>query len=150
MRTERRHVFISYCHDNFEEVRRLRQDLLGAGEAVWWDKDILGGESWERAIRRAMKECYAVVLCLSKDGEARIESGVYPEISDAIKVYRQLRPGSVYIIPVRLSECRIPDVEIDGTQTLDALQYIDLFPDSRREEGLHELLESLRHAPLRP
>lgn len=147
---DKEHVFISYCHDNFEEVKRLRQELLAADEKVWWDEEVLGGESWKRAVRRAMKRCYAVVLCLSKEVEARDSSGVYPELLDAIEVYRQLRPGSVFIIPVRLSECQIPDVEINATQTLDELEYVDLFPDSYRDEGLRRLLASIRSAPLRP
>lgn len=150
MDTERQHVFISYCRENLIEVERLRRDLISAGEKVWWDKDIKGGQSWEFAIRQALKQCYTVVLCLSKESEERISSGIYPEIADAIKIYRQLKPGSVYIIPVRLSECKVPPVEISATQTLDAIQYIDLFPDSRRDDGLHELLESIRLAPLRP
>lgn len=124
--------------------------MINAGEKVWWDKDIKGGQSWEFAIRQAMKQCYAVVLCLSKESAARISSGIYPELAEAIKVYRQLKPGSVYIIPVRLSECPLPAVEINATQTIDSLQYIDLFPDSRRDEALRELIESIRLAPFRP
>jgi TIR domain-containing protein len=150
MDTERHHIFISYCRENLVEVEKLCQDLMDAGEKVWWDKDIKGGQSWEFAIRQAMKQCYVVILCLSKESESRISSGIYPELADAIKVYRQLKPGSVYIIPVRLSECQIPPVEINATQTLDAIQYIDLFPDSRYDEGLRELLGAIRLAPLRP
>jgi CheY-like chemotaxis protein len=136
-------VFLSYCKEDRNAVRRLRQDLLKAGLNVWWDQDILGGKDWKCEIRRAMKKSQAAVVCLSENLTARLESGVYPEISEAITAYRKRPPGSAYLIPVRLSPCDIPDVEIDDTRTLDRLQCIDLFPEARRNEGLTRLLESL-------
>jgi hypothetical protein len=142
--TAKKHVFLSYCHDNRDEVARLREDLIAAGESVWWDRDILPGEDWKFAIRKAMKASYAVVLCLSAEIEGRSQSGVYPELLDAINIYRELTPGSIYLIPIRLSPCEIPPVEIDATRTLDRLQYLDLFPGTRRAAGLQLLLASLR------
>ena len=44
----KKHVFLSYCHDNEAEVGQLRADLLAEGEAVWWDKDILAGQDWKQ------------------------------------------------------------------------------------------------------
>ena len=60
--------------------------------------------------------------------------------------YRGQTPGNIFLIPLRLSECEIPLVEIDATRTLDRLQRIDLFaPD-----GLQQLVESLQACPLHP
>jgi TIR domain len=97
MKGQAKHVFLSYCHDNVQEVTRLRDDLINAGEQVWWNKDILPGKEWKNAIRVAMKQSYAVVLCLSKESEARFASGIYPEVLDAIAQYRQLAPGGVFL-----------------------------------------------------
>ena len=94
---------------------------------VWWDQDILVGQDWMYVIRETMKRCHAVILCLSKKCLDRRESGIYPEALDAITAYRKYRPGEIYLIPVRFSECSIPSIEIDGTRTLDRLQYVDLF-----------------------
>lgn len=146
----KKHVFLSYCHNNEAEVAHLRADLLAAGEAVWWDKDILGGKDWKQEIRRAMKHSYAVVLCLSQKLAARSESGVYPEVADAISLYRTQAPGSVFLVPVRLSDCEIPDIELDDTRTLDRLQCVDLFPAAKRVAGFQMLLEALRACPSRP
>jgi hypothetical protein len=131
----KKHVFLSYCHDNRSEVRQLRDDLTRAGESVWWDQDIQPGQDWVFEIRQAMKNAYAVVLCLSKESEARATSGIYPEAVDAIRSYREYAPGSIFLIPVRLSDCQIPPIEIDGTRTLDRLQYQDLFPPSKYAAG---------------
>jgi internalin A len=139
-------VFLSYCHDNVDLVRALHQEVIDAGESVWWDEDILGGQDWKLEIRKAMRNAYAVVLCLSRELESRFASGVYPEVRDAIGAYRELAPGNVFLIPVRLSQCEPPPIEIDATRTLESLQIIDLFPASKRADGLAKLVDSLRNA----
>ena len=146
----KKHVFLSYCRDNATEVAKLRDDLIAAGEAVWWDRDILPGEDWKFAIRQAMKDCYAVVLCVSMETEARATSGIFPEALDAIAAYREYAPGGIFLIPVRLSSCEIPPFEIDGTRTLDRLQYVDLFPAAQRSAGLQRLIQSLQATPHHP
>jgi len=146
----KRHVFISYCHDNTVEVARLRSELLAAGEPVWWDQDIAAGQDWKLEIRRAIKGAYAILLCLSEESEKRKTSGIYPEAAEAIAAYREYAPGSIFLIPVRLSDCEIPPVEIDSTRLLDRLQYVDLFPASKRSSGLTRLLEAIRGSPDHP
>lgn len=146
----KKHVFLSYCRDNQTEAAQLYGELLSAGEQVWWDQKILGGQDWNHEIRKAMKEAYAVVVCLSQETEARLKSGIYPELSDAIKVYREYRPGSIFLIPVRLSSCSIPDVEISDTKSLDSLQVIDLFPSSKRQDGVQKLIQSLKNSAEHP
>lgn len=146
----KKHVFLSYCHDNRKDVAQLRDELVAVGEPVWWDQEILGGQDWKHEIRKAMKEAYAVVVCLSKESEARLKSGIYPELADAVQAYRQYAPGSVFLIPVRLSSCSIPDVEISDTKTLGSLQVIDLFPPSKRHDGLQNLIQSLQSAAEHP
>ena len=146
----KKHVFISYCHDNEAEVARLCQDLVAEGERVWWDKNILPGQIWKREIDKAMKQSYAVILCLSKETASRATSGIYREARDAITAYREYGPGSVFLIPVRLSQCEIPPIEIDDTHMLDAIQHLDLFPASKRAAGFKGLLKAIRTAPLHP
>ena len=146
----KKHVFISYFGDNREEVAKLRDELLAAGETVWWDKDIQPGQDWRQEIRQAMRDSYAVLLCLSDEGTRRATSWLYPEALDAIGEYRRYRTGEIFLIPVRLNDCELPSIEIDSTRTLDALQAIDLFPPARRGGELARLLQALRAAPLHP
>jgi hypothetical protein len=150
MTEEKKHVFLSYCRDNQVEVKRLRDDLIAAGESVWWDQDIHPGQDWRFEIRKAMQNAYAVVLCLSKESEARVTSGIYPEAMDAINLYREYSPGSIFLIPVRLSACSIPRVEIDGARTLDRLQYQDLFPFANYAAGVQKLLKAIQNTPHYP
>lgn len=146
----KKHAFISYCRDNKADIARLHDELIAAGEPVWWDGEILGGQDWKQQIRRAMKDSYAVVLCLSTELSDRLQSGVYPEVADAITFYRQQAPGNTFLVPVRLSDCAIPDIEIDDTRTLDRLQCIDLFPAANRAAGVEALLKALRASPNHP
>lgn len=142
----KKHVFLSYCRDNKDKVSQLREDLITAGEPIWWDQDILGGQDWEFEIRKAMKEAYAVVVCLSEKNADRITSGIYPEVLNAIAAYREHAPGGIFLIPVRLSECEIPPIKIDAIRTLDSLRYIDLFSAN----GLNQLVKSLQASALHP
>ncbi|MEM6252834.1 MAG: toll/interleukin-1 receptor domain-containing protein [Cyanobacteria bacterium P01_D01_bin.156] len=146
----KKHVFLSYCRDNADEVGRLHGELTAAGESVWWDQDILPGQDWKLEIRKAMRDAYAVLLCLSKETSARTTSGIYPEALDAINMLRDYPPGDIFLIPVRLSECEIPMIEIDGIRTLDRLQFVDLFPDDRRDVVFQKLIRALRVASHHP
>ena len=85
----KQHLFLSYCRDNANQVHRLHDELIAAGEQVWWDQEILLGQDWKLEIRKAMRDAYAVVLCLSAETVGRIISGIYPEILDAIAAYRE-------------------------------------------------------------
>jgi internalin A len=146
--SDEKHVFVSYCRDNKEAVAMLVADLENAGELVWWDDYILGGQDWKQSIRSAMRDAYAVIVCLSTElTHDRHRSGVYPELSDAIATYRQYAQGRPFIFPVRLDDCKIPLIEIDDTRTLDRLQHIDLFPSASRAKGLKKLMQSLAAAP---
>jgi TIR domain len=139
-------VFLSYCRDDLVEVSRLRADLAAHGIEVWWDRNILPGQDWKYEIREAMKRSCAVILCLSGQCLERTRSFIYPEVLDAIAAYRERRPGEVFLIPVRLSECEIPSIEIDDSRTLDRLHFVDLFPPDRWDEGVRSLLEALNQS----
>lgn len=146
----KKHVFLSYCRDNASDARRLHGALVNAGEPVWWDQDILPGQDWKFEIRKAMRDAYAVLLCLSKETSKRTTSGIYPEALDAINMLREYPPGDIFLIPVRFSECDIPMIEIDGTRTLDRLQFVDLFPADQWDAGLQKLVRALQASPHHP
>ena len=150
MPVKKKHVFISYLRENRQQVARVRDTLQAVGEPVWWDGDLLPGADWSRELRRQVDAAYAIIFCFSAESAARTSSGMYPEALDAIRIYRELAPGNIFIIPVRLSECQIPDVEIDATRTLRSLQYVDLFPESAWGAGIDKIVASIRATPFHP
>jgi hypothetical protein len=145
-----KHVFLSYCHDNLDEVAELHKDLTRAREAVWWDQDVLPGQDWDYEIQAAIKDSYAVLLCLSKEALSRTTSGLYTEALTAVATLRKYKPGSIFLIPVRLSDCEIPAIEIDDTRRLDRLEYIDLFPAAGRDAALKKLVKAIQATPNHP
>jgi TIR domain/Cyclic nucleotide-binding domain len=140
----KKQLFLSYSHKNTQGAERLRNELISNGHAVWWDKHIVPGQDWKFEIKKAIKDSYALICCLSAESQAGNKSGIYPEIQHAIEIYREYAPGSIFIIPVRLSECEIPPIEIDATRTLDRIQYVDLFPETDRIHGINNLLKALK------
>ena len=141
------HVFLSYCRDNDAQVRQLYKELTAAGHAVWHDQErLLPGMDWKHEIRQAIRRAYAVVICFSEEVADRHRSGIYPEALLAVEEYRLLPPGCIYLIPVRLSECEIPPIELAPTRTLQDLQHGDLFPADHRPAALARLLQSLAAA----
>ncbi|PYP89439.1 MAG: hypothetical protein DMG65_13380 [Candidatus Angelobacter sp. Gp1-AA117] len=146
----KKHVFLSYCRENQAEVKLLRDDLIAAGENIWWDQDLLPGQNWALAIEKAMENAYAVILCLSKESEARVTSGIYPEASDAISAYRQYPPDRIFLIPVLLSDCAVPSIKIDSTRKIKDLHYVKLFPKAERTEGIAKLLQAIKATPHHP
>jgi hypothetical protein len=140
---EKKHVFLSYCHDNADEVQSLYSDLKEAGITLWWDKDIKVGQNINTEIRQAMRRSYVVMFCFSKELMERSGSGVYPELRNAIAEFRKLPPGHSNIMPVLLSECEVPDIEISDTETLNELKSISLFLESERSDGIKKLVTAL-------
>jgi len=146
----KKHAFLSYVRETSDDVQRLRDDLIKSGEMVWWDGDILPGANWKLEIRKALKDAYAFILCLSKEMAGRDVSGAFPEIRDAIAIFRELAPGKPFIFPVRLSECEVPSFEIDSTTSLEDFQLVDLFPEAERSDALRRLIAGLRASPGHP
>lgn len=142
---DKKHIFLSYCRENLKEVSALRDELTKAGETVWWDQDISTGKDWKTEVKAAIKESYAVIICLSKEINDRTKSVVFYEVSEAIGVYREYPPNTTFLIPVRLSECSIPPINIDDTRTFVSLQFVDLFPEENYQSGIKRLLDSIKN-----
>jgi hypothetical protein len=70
--SDKHHVFISYSRKDYSFVEKLRTDLEKAGIFIWIDKEGIrfGTPNWERAIRKAIDEAYAVIWVVSPDSYA--------------------------------------------------------------------------------
>ena len=60
-------VFISHSSLDGDAVRSLTQHLESAGENVWLDQDLIGGEAWWDAILRQIRGCEVFVFALSQN-----------------------------------------------------------------------------------
>lgn len=123
------HVFISYVRENSRAVDRLQRILESAGVPVWRDTAKLWpGEDWRARIRDAItKDALVFIVCFSRESIARQRSYQNEELAVAIEQSRLRRPDDSWLIPVRLNDCSIPEVDIGGGRTLASIQRADLF-----------------------
>jgi TIR domain len=67
-------VFISYASQDGEAAGRICEALRAAGIEVWFDQSNLrGGDAWDAAIRKQIKECALFVALISANTELRSE-----------------------------------------------------------------------------
>lgn len=60
-------IFISYARDDLERVRPIAKALEAHGWDVWWDiESIRAGQSFNQAIRKALRQAKCVVVLWSK------------------------------------------------------------------------------------
>jgi hypothetical protein len=55
-------VFISYSKPHIELTRDLASDLEAKGLTVWWDTDLLAGESFRQRIIQELHDCKAAIV----------------------------------------------------------------------------------------
>lgn len=131
----RRHLRVFLCHasDDKPAVRKLYQQLQAVGIEPWLDEEeLLAGEDWEYEIRKAVKATDVVIVCLSK-GSINKTGFVQKEIKFALDVADEQPEGTIFIIPVRLEECVVPD-------RLHHFHWVNLF----EEKGYENLMRALQ------
>lgn len=125
-------VFLCYSKSDRSTVhdlyRRLRHDKIEA----WLDEeDIVPGQDWEWETMRAVRAADVVVVCLSKDSVTKAGFR-QKEIKVALDVADTQPDGSVFLIPLRLEECEVPE-------RLRRWHWVDLF----EERGYERLVKAL-------
>ncbi len=129
-------VFIAYVQEDAQAAERLYEELEIAGFAPWMDRrKLLAGQNWPRSIEAAIARSDYAVACFSRRSAAK-RGGFQAEIRYALDCARRVPLDEIFLIPVRLDDCRVPR-SIRGE-----IQYLDLFPDWN--EGVRRLVEVLR------
>ena len=147
------HAFISYVRQDAAYVDRLQAALTAVGIEVWRDTESLWpGQDWEIQIRRAITENSLVfIACFSENSERREVSYQREELALAVDQMRRRSPGVSWLIPVRFSECRVPEYNLGAGRTLNSLQRLDLFGDdwdrsiARLTVTVVRMLEGMSH-----
>jgi hypothetical protein len=108
-------VFLSYASEDRPAVRRLRDALGAAGLDVWYDEnELTGGESWDRKIRRQIRECTYFMPVVSASSNARAEGYFRREWRLAVERTQDLADDVIFLLPVAIdgtdeSTARVPD-----------------------------------------
>lgn len=126
-------VFLCHSSSDKPAVRNLYQRLQVDGIDPWLDEEkLLPGQDWHLEIRKAVRNSHAVLVCLSPTSINKI-GYVNREIKYALDVADEQPEGSIFIIPVKLEECVIPD-------RLRTWQWVNYFESN----GYERLMRALR------
>jgi len=87
---------------------------------------------WKQKITRAIHESDFFLACFSKSSITK-RGFLQKEIRDALTAWQEKLPDDIYLIPVRLEECEIP-------QNLADFQWVDLF----KQTGWPQLLRAVQ------
>lgn len=133
-------IFLSYASEDKAHVEQLYQKLLDARFKPWMDtKDILPGERWEYSINKAIRVSDFFIVCLSTNSVSK-RGFLQKEIKNALNIWQEKLEADIYLIPVRLEKCEVPD-------SLKVFQWVDLFEDdwfSKLVKAINAGLERLK------
>lgn len=128
-------IFLSYVQEDREKVKKLSRKLSNVGFTPWMDKHgILPGEDWALSIHRAMRNSDFVLVCLSPNSVAK-RSFFQTEIRKALDFLREKLDSDIYLIPVQIDKCEVPE----SLQNL-RLQSAKLFEN----DGFAHLVKAIR------
>lgn len=132
-------VFLSYAKEDIEPVHEIYQRLRAEGWIdPWQDKpNLLPGEHWTAAIKKAIDLADAVVVFLSENAINK-EGFIHVEMNYAWDRSLHKPPGTIYRIPIRLDECEPEDL-----YDLDSRQWVDYF-GVKKGDAYQKLLASLK------
>lgn len=112
-------VFISYAKENQTIAENYYSWLEKEGFAPWLDiKKLKVGQNWELEIDRALQKANVVMLLISSTSVSK-RGFVQREVKDALDNLRYKRPEDIYIIPIKIEQCDVPDYISNKIQFID-------------------------------
>jgi hypothetical protein len=128
-------------------VREIHSKLEAHGFKPWLDEiDLLPGQNWQVEIPKAIRESDIFVACLSRLSVSK-QGYVQREFRAALNVYAEKPPGSIYLIPLKLDNCEVPDFQLPqlGVSLRD-IQWLDYWCPN----GFDRLVKAIEAATGRP
>ena len=126
-------IFLSYTRADEVLVKELYQRLQAEGFEPWMDtEDLLPGQEFEYHIPKAIRASDFFFVCLTRNSVNR-RGFLQKEILEALDVWKEKLRGDIYLIPVRLEDCEVPE-------RLQPFLWADLFDAN----GFAKLLRALR------
>ncbi|WP_456425151.1 toll/interleukin-1 receptor domain-containing protein [Rhodocaloribacter sp.] len=145
IRRARMHVQVFLCHASEDKIKVMEvyRRIKAEGFKPWIDKeDLLPGQDWDREIRRVIPQSDIALAFFSKNSVSK--RGYYQkELKLLLEVLKEMPPGQVFVIPVRLDECEIHE-------EFKRYQYADLFETNGLDKVIASITEHSKPAkPIR-
>ncbi|TEU16928.1 MAG: toll/interleukin-1 receptor domain-containing protein, partial [Anaerolineales bacterium] len=93
---------------------------------------ILPGERWKSCVQKAIQESDFFLACLSANSVSK-RGFLQKEINDALDIWQEKLEDDIYLIPVRLEDCEVPE-------SLRDFQWVNLF----EEDGWTRLVKAIQ------
>ena len=129
-------IFVAFVEDDIRKVNNLYMKLKNAQHEPWmYTKDGLGGEKWRQEIPQRIGNSDYVIACLSSKSVNK-EGYFQKELKIAIDEYEEKPKDTIYLILIRLDDCKVPDILV-GTTRLTDLTWIDYY----KKNGFEKILK---------
>jgi hypothetical protein len=126
-------IFISYAKDDRAFANRLYNKLKDVGFKPWLDiEDILPGEEWDFKIKQTLRQSDFLLICLSEKSITK-RGYIQKEIRMAVDIAKEMPEGTIFLIPVRLEECKMPT-------SIDRYHCVDMF----KSDGFNRLVKAIQ------
>lgn len=129
-------INVFLCHSSKDKPKvRQYYERLKAEKWInpWLDvEQLLPGMNWDKEIKSAVKSSDVVLVFLSKFSVGK-EGYIQKEIKQALDVADEKPDGTIFIIPLRLEDCEVPD-------RLSQWQWLNLYED----ESYGRLIKALK------
>lgn len=122
-------VFLSYAREDRERAVWLVDALERSGLAVWWDRDLVTGQNWQRELESAVRQARCVVVLW----------GGHSVASDYVREEASLAREEGKLVPALLDDVEIP-MPFRLIQTAD----LKSWRGEEDHEGLSQLVSGVR------
>ena len=135
-------IFLAHANEDKPQVRELYRQLQEAGYRPSLDEaDLIPGQQWRDAIPKAIKRSDLFVACLSERSIAK-RGYVQREFRLALNCLAERPVGEIYLIPLKLDDCTIPDLRREEFGVaLQDLQWLDYW----KPGGFEKLVRAIEH-----
>jgi hypothetical protein len=116
-------IFLAYVVEDVQIAEKLFRAFEAMDYAPWLDrKKLLPGQNWPHRIQQAIENADFFIPCFSRNS-VRKRGGFQAEVRHALECGSRMPLDDVFMIPVRLDDCKVP------ARIQRETQYVDLFPD---------------------
>jgi len=123
------HAFLSYVTENAKLAAWLASQLRANGLDPWFSKDpgrIVPGDDWQQTLRQAIQDGGFYLPIFSREWAARERSVANQELMVAAEEARMRPAGRRWLIPIKVDDEPLPDLDLGGGRRLSSLQYVDV------------------------
>lgn len=139
----RKYTVISYVKDDEDKTLAVCSFLERNGMSCWIEKEQKhpDGDTLKTAIGKAISTGGYFLLFFSADSEGRDLQRIREELCVANEFTRGLPGKPDWILPIKLSECNIPDFNLYSDSNVKDLRCVELYgePDNNMLTLLHIL-----------